>query len=50
MSGRVALILAIVAVVLMLVGVAFMLFDQYMVGGVSFLTASFVIYYRESRI
>lgn len=41
--------LAVAAAALMLFAVGAMLVDEYMVAGVSFLGATFAIYYRETR-
>lgn len=41
--------LAVAAVALFVFAVVAMLLDEYMVAGVSFLGASFAIYYRETR-
>jgi len=46
----VPLVLAAVAVLLLLVAVALMNQGQFMLAGLSFLGASLVIYFRESRL
>lgn len=44
------LVLAVVAVLLLLLAVALMSQGQFMVAGMSFLGASLVLYFRESRL
>lgn len=50
MSRRIKMLLAILAVALMVFAVVAMVRGEYMIAGVSFLAASFVIYFRETRV
>lgn len=50
MSKRIKILLAIVATALMVFGVVATSLGEYMIAGVNFLAASFVIYFRETRV